>query len=102
MQEPYRWEPVAAISKKYLTIRYSLLPYYYTLFFRAHHDPKDYLFYPSSGVVLKPLFFDFLEETALNVDTQFLVGDALMICPQLGLGQCLCVCCGGPTYVALP
>ena len=79
---------MAAISQKYLTLRYSLLPYYYTLFFQAHYSGSDYLVYPSSGVVVKPLFFDFLEEKTLSIDTQFLVGDALLICPQLKLGQC--------------
>ncbi len=28
---------------------------------------------------MKPLFFDFLEETTLSIDTQFLVGGSLLI-----------------------
>ena len=35
---------------------------------------------------MKPLFFDFLY-IALSIDAQFLVGGALLICPQLVLGQ---------------
>ncbi len=89
LQEPYRWSSVAAISRKVLSIRYSLLPYYYSLFFMANHDPNDYTFYPSSGVVVKPLFFEFPSDpTSLYSDKQFLVGSALLITPQLKLGEC--------------
>lgn len=88
MQEPYHWSSVAAISRKYLSIRYSILPYYYTLFFRAHADPRNYTFYPSSGMVLKPLFFAFpSDKECLFIDSQFMVGEALLVSPQLKLGQ---------------
>lgn len=88
MQEPYRWSSVANISRNVLSIRYSLLPYYYSLFFMANHDPNDYIFYPSTGVVVKPLFFDFPNDPiSLNIDQQFLVGSALHIAPQLQLGE---------------
>ena len=54
----------------------------------ASHDPNDYNFYPSSAVVLKPLFFDFSRDPqVLDIDTQFLVGSALLISPQLKLGE---------------
>jgi len=32
-QEPYLWETVAEASRRNLKIRYTLLPYYYTLFY---------------------------------------------------------------------
>ena len=35
-QEPYRWESVASASRTAMHIRYSLLPYMYTLFHQAH------------------------------------------------------------------
>lgn len=88
MQEPYRWPSVAAISRTYLNIRYSLLPYWYSLFFMANHDPNDYMFYPSTAVVVKPLFYDFFNDPqSLLIDSQFLVGSALLISPQLTLGE---------------
>merc|ERR1719197_2197487 len=34
-QELYRWPQVAQISRQVLAIRYSLLPYYYTLFYQS-------------------------------------------------------------------
>ena len=79
---------MATISRKYLSIRYSLLPYYYTLFFKAHHDPTDIEVLLPSAVVLKPLFYDFYKDpNSLSIDRQFLVGSALLISPQLQLGM---------------
>jgi alpha-glucosidase (family GH31 glycosyl hydrolase) len=73
---------VAAISRKVLSIRYSLLPYYYTLFFMAANG------YPSNTGVWKPLFFDFpADAVAQRSDRQFMVGSALLISPQLKLGR---------------
>ncbi len=78
---------MAAISRKYLSIRYSLLPYYYTLFYKAHHDPTDINVLLPSAMVLKPLFFEFFNDpNSLSIDSQFLVGSALLVSPQLQLG----------------
>ena len=35
-QEPFLWDSVAEASRRALSIRYSLLPYYYTLFEESH------------------------------------------------------------------
>ena len=35
-QEPFRWASVAEAAKTAMHIRYSLLPYMYTLFYEAH------------------------------------------------------------------
>ena len=86
-QEPYQWTSVAEISRNVLSIRYSLLPYYYTLFYAANHDPSDYMV-TGTGMVVKPLFVAFPSDpTSLNTDKQFLVGDGLLITPQLELGE---------------
>ncbi|KAJ8925244.1 hypothetical protein NQ315_001431 [Exocentrus adspersus] len=68
-------EQVVASSKKALNVRYSLLPYLYTLFYRAHVFGET---------VARPLFFDFTgDPETYFIDTQFLWGAALMIVPVL-------------------
>ncbi|KAJ8950170.1 hypothetical protein NQ314_008023 [Rhamnusium bicolor] len=68
-------EQVVASSKKALAARYSLLPYLYTLFYKAH---------TSGETVARPLFFEFTQDPqTFSIDTQFLWGPALMIVPVL-------------------
>ncbi|CAK8696713.1 unnamed protein product [Clavelina lepadiformis] len=63
------------IMRKTLNLRYSLLPYLYSLFFSAH---------ATGGTVAKALFFEFpLDKIALKIDTQFMWGNALLISPVL-------------------
>lgn len=77
-QEPYRWPQVADVSRRMLGARYSLLPYYYTLFFQAHSN---------GGTVARPLFFEFPTDTnTYAIDGQFLIGPGLMISPVLTQG----------------
>uniref|UniRef100_A0A8C3J0N4 Maltase-glucoamylase n=1 Tax=Calidris pygmaea TaxID=425635 RepID=A0A8C3J0N4_9CHAR len=62
-------------SKHYLTIRYTLLPYLYTLFYRAHIQ---------GDTVVRPLLHEFYsEEATWGVDKQFLWGPGLLITPVL-------------------
>lgn len=74
-QEPYRWESVAESSRRAMNIRYSLLPYWYTLMYEAS----------SQGLpLIRPLFFEFPNEPSLaNADRQFMVGSALLVTPVL-------------------
>lgn len=66
---------VVASTKKALAVRYALLPYLYTLFFRAHVD---------GDTVARPLFFEFFsDKETFAIDTQFLWGSAVMIVPVL-------------------
>uniref|UniRef100_A0AAR5PG88 P-type domain-containing protein n=1 Tax=Dendroctonus ponderosae TaxID=77166 RepID=A0AAR5PG88_DENPD len=66
---------VVASTKKALEVRYALLPYLYTLFFRAHVD---------GDTVARPLFFEFFsDKKTFGIDTQFLWGSAVMIVPVL-------------------
>lgn len=62
-------------SKRALTIRYWLLPYLYTLFFRAHKFGET---------VARPLFFEFPNDSVTyDIDAQYLWGNSLMIIPVL-------------------
>ncbi|XP_033207449.1 lysosomal alpha-glucosidase-like [Belonocnema kinseyi] len=68
-------ELVTRSSRESLKIRYRLLPYLYTLFYRAHKYGET---------VARPLFFEFIhDEKTYGIDTQFLWGSSLMIVPVL-------------------
>ena len=79
-QEPYRWgEPYTSINRNAIQLRYSLLPYYVTLFARASE-----LGWP----VWRSLMMEFPEdENTWAIDMQFMIGDALMGIPILDQGQ---------------
>jgi len=78
-QELYVWATVANISRNVLGIRYSLLPYYYTLFHHAHSG--------HGATVVRPLFFLFpTDSKTYSVDAQFLVGSGLLITPVVTQG----------------
>ncbi len=77
---------MAHISRKYLGIRYSLLPYYYTLFYKAYR-PVDQSNSPSATVI-RPLFFEFpQDENTYSIDWQFMLGTSLLISPVLRVGK---------------
>lgn len=90
-QEPYLWPNVVEASKKYLHgVRYKLLPYWYTLFSRAHHY--------SESAIVRPLLFEFADpeselsslydaEQVLSIDRQVLVGPGLLVSPVLDPGS---------------
>lgn len=74
-QEPFRWSYVASASRTAMQIRYSLLPYIYTLFHYAHTQ---------GSTVMRALPWEFPNEPQLaSVDTQFLLGPSLLITPVL-------------------
>lgn len=77
-QEPYRWPLVAKVTRKFYALRYSLLPYWYTLLWMAHKTGKP---------VIRPLFFEFpLQPELYDIDEQFMVGSAIMVAPVLNRG----------------
>ncbi|KAM6201839.1 putative maltase-glucoamylase 2 [Rhynchocyon petersi] len=66
-------------SRHYLNIRYTLLPYLYTLFYRAH---------TRGDTVARPLVHEFYQDPATwDVYEQFLWGPALLIIPVLHEGE---------------
>ena len=56
-----------------LRIRYTLLPYYYTLFYKAHVN---------GSTVIRPLFHEYpTDKITLDIYLQFLIGSHIMIAP---------------------
>ncbi|KAF9918832.1 alpha-glucosidase maltase [Lobosporangium transversale] len=78
-QEPYITKLLGDITRKYLDIRYRLLPYWYTLFYRSHQDGR---------MVCSPLWIlDPKDQNLLSNDEQFLVGESILVSPVLKLKQ---------------
>ncbi|TFK48006.1 hypothetical protein OE88DRAFT_1665015 [Heliocybe sulcata] len=74
-QEPYVWESVANASRTAMAVRYSMLPYWYTLFANSST-------YGSPAV--RALFYEFPDEPELfAVDRQFLIGRDILVTPVL-------------------
>ncbi|NXE56562.1 LYAG glucosidase, partial [Casuarius casuarius] len=79
-QEPYAFSPAAQNAmRKALCLRYSLLPYLYTLFHKAH----------SAGeTVARPLFLEFPKDpNTWTVDRQLMWGAGLLVTPVLEAGK---------------
>jgi alpha-glucosidase len=73
-REPWAFGPeVLNILREVLRLRYQLLPYYYTLAWKAHQTGLP---------LVRPLFWGSLADHALwGVDDAFLLGDALLVAP---------------------
>jgi alpha-glucosidase len=77
-QEPYVWASVAEATRTAMTIRYSLLPYMYTLFHSAH---------TTGSTVMRALAWEFPNDPSLAAaDRQFLLGPSLLVTPVLAQG----------------
>ncbi|CAF0767379.1 unnamed protein product [Rotaria sp. Silwood1] len=73
-QDPAEWSASALKAMiSALRIRYTLLPYYYTLFYKAHTQ---------GSTVIRPLFHEYpTDKATLDIFLQFLVGPYLMVAP---------------------
>ena len=70
-----RWPKVAEIARKAFAWRYKAMPTLYTAFFDSH---------TYGCPVARPMFFTFPTDTATwNVNTQFMIGDGLLVAPCL-------------------
>ncbi|KAL9614199.1 MAG: hypothetical protein Q9167_001287 [Letrouitia subvulpina] len=77
-QEAYIWASVADASRNAMRIRYSILPYMYTLFYLAHN---------TGSTVMRALAWEFpLDPSLANADRQFFLGPALLVTPVLAQG----------------
>jgi len=81
-QEPWSFgEDVEAISREYISMRYRLLPYYYSLFYQSSL---------SGTPLLRPLFYHDQEDPRTfewNYQHEFFVGEKLLVAPVIHLGQ---------------
>ncbi len=79
-QEPWCFgEEVESICRKFLWIRYRLLPYIYTLAHLSHR---------SGAPIMRPMFFDFFDQPEVwPYDTQFMLGPQLLIAPVVRAGH---------------
>ncbi|KAK9790964.1 hypothetical protein WJX73_005820 [Symbiochloris irregularis] len=74
-QEFYRWPNVAIVARKVFGWRYRAMPYLYTAFYQSHTNGCP---------VMRPLFFTFPnDQTTWDVNSQFMIGDGLMVAPCL-------------------
>ena len=74
-QEAYRWATTAEATRKIMNVRYSLLPYTYTLFYKAN---------TAGDTVLRALAWEFPDDESLKaIETQFMSGPAILVTPVL-------------------
>ncbi|KAK7797627.1 hypothetical protein U0070_006683, partial [Myodes glareolus] len=75
-QDPVSWNSTFEdISRSVLETRYTLLPYLYTLMYKAHTE---------GSTVVRPLLHEFLSDRETwNIDRQFLLGPAFLVSPVL-------------------
>ncbi|KAM7183357.1 putative alpha/beta-glucosidase agdC [Naviculisporaceae sp. PSN 640] len=72
-QEFYRWELVRQAAKKAIDARYRLLDYMYTALWRASKN---------KGLMVQPLWFLWSgDEETWGIDTQWVLGDAILVSP---------------------
>ncbi|XP_073495193.1 neutral alpha-glucosidase C isoform X2 [Phyllobates terribilis] len=78
-REPWLFgEDNTAIIRKTIRERYSLLPFWYLLFYRAHISAEP---------VMRPLWVEFPKyQDAFGVDQQYMLGNALLVAPVLDPG----------------
>ncbi|KAH8198352.1 hypothetical protein TruAng_007449 [Truncatella angustata] len=74
-QEAYRWATTAEGTRRAMDVRFKLLPYQYTLFWKAH---------TAGETVMRALQWEFPNDESLKaVDNQFMLGPSILITPVL-------------------
>ena len=75
-QEPWSFgDQCLDVFRKYVELRYQLLPYIYTTFFQYHHEATP---------MMRPIvFFDQSDIETRDRDHEFLCGDHILVCPVI-------------------
>jgi alpha-glucosidase len=78
-QEPWSWgEPYLSINRRFIELRYRLLPYLYTTFWQCAQTGLP---------ILRPLLLTFQDDADTHtLDDQFLCGDAFLVAPVIEEG----------------
>lgn len=77
--EPFMYENVANLIKKAIDLRYSLIPYFYSLNVEA---------FILGEPILRPMIYHFQHDTNIdNESDQFMLGRALLCCPVMEQNQ---------------
>jgi len=73
-QEPWSWgEPYLSINRRYIELRYRLLPYLYTAFWQCAQ---------TGSPIVRPLLLAFQDDLFTHtLDDQFMCGDAFLVAP---------------------
>lgn len=75
----YKNKTLEDSTREALRIRYTILPFMYTLFYRSHLH---------GGTVARPLLFEFpTDDQTFNIDEQFLLGSSFLVSPAVRPGQ---------------
>ncbi|MBQ5600055.1 MAG: glycoside hydrolase family 31 protein [Lachnospiraceae bacterium] len=79
-QEPWEWgEETIRVYRKFLKLRYMLLPYYYDLCKKETHDGLP---------MLRPLVLNYeKDENTKNLNGEFMLGDSLLVAPVVEQGM---------------
>jgi len=77
--EPWRvGAPAPSISRRYIELRYRLLPYLYTMAYRA---------YDRGMPIVRPLFFAADSDRLIEEDDAYLFGDSFLVAPVVEEGK---------------
>jgi len=75
-QEPWSFgEEATLLFKEAVELRYELLPYIYTTFYQYHKF--------GNPMLIPLVFYDQLDQTNINHDKEFLLGDSVLVSPVL-------------------
>lgn len=79
-QEPWQFgEEAVAIYRKYVQLRYKLIPYFYDLFYEEEQ---------TGAPVMRPLVFHYEKDATARVcNDEFLVGDKILVAPVVQQGM---------------